>query len=46
MAFKKTGVAPIDAVYCPCGGVIDPKTKKCDKCGKEVNKKKEDTSKD
>lgn len=35
MVFVKTGDAPISAVYCPCGGQIDPKTKKCEKCGKE-----------
>lgn len=35
MAFVKTGDAPISAVYCACGGQINPQTKKCEKCGKE-----------
>jgi hypothetical protein len=35
MPFMKTGDAPIAAVYCPCGGQIDSKTKKCTRCGKE-----------
>ena len=35
MPFIKTGDAPIAAVYCSCGGQINPQTKKCDKCGKE-----------
>jgi hypothetical protein len=34
MSFIKTGDAPIAVVYCPCGGQIDPTTKKCTKCGK------------
>jgi len=34
MPFIKTGDAPIAVVYCPCGGQIDPVTKKCTKCGK------------
>lgn len=34
MSFQKTGEAPIAVIYCPCGGQIDPKTKKCTKCGK------------
>jgi len=35
MAFKKTGVAPIEDIYCSCGGKVNKETKKCDKCGKE-----------
>jgi len=35
MAFKKIGIAPIEDIYCSCGGKVDKETKKCDKCGKE-----------
>lgn len=36
MSFKKTGdTLEVTNVYCPCGGIIDLKTKKCLNCGKE-----------
>lgn len=46
MSFIKTGQAPIEQVLCSCGEEIDPKTKKCKKCGKEFNKNSSNTKKE
>lgn len=49
MSFKKTGVAPIEEVLCPCGAKLSKGAKVCAKCGKAVTaeekQKQEDAAK-
>jgi hypothetical protein len=36
MAFRKTGIAPIQKILCGCGAPLDSQLDKCPKCGKEI----------
>ncbi len=36
MAFKKTGISPIDEIRCSCGAQIPKGSTKCPGCGKSL----------